>query len=146
MIALALVGLATLVIGGMLFVGASVEVAKWMGVSELVIGLTIVAVGTSLPELATSLVAALRGHSDLAAGNIVGSNIFNGLRVLGVEAMVAPIPIEARAMQVDVPVMLGFSILLVVLTWRKKMLTRTGGAVLLGLYVLYVLNLIMQWL
>lgn len=145
MLLLAALGLAALVGGGKVFVDAAVDIATMAGLSKLVIGLTIVAVGTSLPELATSLVAAARGQSDLASGNVVGSNIFNILLILGVTALIIPVPIEARAMELDIPVMLVFSMVLVLLTWRKKQLGRADGGILLGLYGLYVANLLVGW-
>lgn len=99
------VGLGVLVWGGDVFVDGAVGVAKRYGMSERVIGLTIVAVGTSLPELAASLVAALRGHSELAVGNVVGSNLFNILLILGVTSLVRPIPTSFQPFPVDLLVL-----------------------------------------
>ncbi len=112
-----------------------------LGARFLVIGLTIVAVGTSLPELVTSVLAARRGHSDVALGNIVGSNIFNILGILGATALVKPIPIPSQIVAYDNWVMLGASLLLIgacVTQWR---ISRAEGAVMLGLYGAYIVTL-----
>ena len=105
-------GLVLLVLGAGWLVGGATEVARRFGVSELVIGLTIVAAGTSLPELATSIVAAIRGERDIAVGNVVGSNIFNLLGVLGLAAVVAPngIAVAGQAAQFDIPVMVAVAV------------------------------------
>jgi len=116
-------------------------IAEDMGVSQAVIGLTIVAVGTSLPELVTSVLAARRGHSDVALGNIVGSNIFNIFGILGATAMVKPIPIPAEIVAYDNWIMLGASLVLIgacVTHWR---ISRREGAVMLGLYGAYIVSL-----
>ena len=109
-----------------------------MGISELVIGLTVIAVGTSLPELATSMVASIRKQADISAGNIVGSNIFNILVVLGVAAMIQPIMVNPISLRLDMPVMLFFSIFLVPLITWKFILTRLQGLFLLSGYGVYV--------
>ncbi|MCC6573846.1 MAG: calcium/sodium antiporter [Planctomycetes bacterium] len=140
-----LAGLCALIFGGVVFVQGAAGAAAMLGVPQLLIGLTVVAVGTSAPELATSLVAAARGQGDIAAGNVVGSNTFNILLVLGLTSLIAPLPIEVRAMQFDMPVMLGFSVLLVFLTWRRRELSRVGGGILLSLYALYIANLFFEW-
>lgn len=132
-LALALGGIVTTIIGARLLVGAATEIAMTLGVSDAVIGLTLVAVGTSLPELATSVMAALRGRGDLALGNVLGSNIYNILGVLGVTALVHPIPVAAQIARVDTWVMLAVTLLLVVLMrtgWRVS--RREGGVLLIG--------------
>ncbi len=96
-------GLVVLVIGARLLVDSSIIIARQFGISEAVIGLTIVAVGTSLPELATSVIAAYRKHTEIAVGNIVGSNIFNIFGILGVTALIAPIPADPRFAAIDMP-------------------------------------------
>src|SRR5690606_36225165 len=96
LVVLTVLGLGALVAGGKLFVDGSVEAAQMLGIPELVIGLTIVAVGTSLPELATSVVAIIRGETAISLGNVVGSNIFNVCGVLGLVALVSPLVIDAR--------------------------------------------------
>lgn len=136
-LAWALGGLVALVFGARFLVDGSVSIARAFGVSEAFIGLTIVAVGTSLPELATSLMAALRRQSEIAVGNILGSNIFNVLGILGVTAMVSPIDVAPRFLRFDLPVAIGASLLLVVLLARGG-LGRWAGAGLLVAYAVYV--------
>ena len=136
-IALILVGLAILVAGSRLLVENSVALAVSFGISEAVIGLTIVAAGTSMPELATSLVAAFRKQPDIAIGNIVGSNIFNVLGILGVASIVSPI--EAPGIStMDYGVMILFTVLLIPLLYTGRMLHRVEGGVLLALYFGYL--------
>lgn len=132
------VGLAALVVGSRLLVDGATEIARNFGVPEVVIGLTLVAVGTSLPELATSVTAAARGHSDVAVGNVVGSNLANVLAIVGITALVTPLPISEAIAAFDVWVMLAASVLLVpLLLWRGR-IGRLTGALLLGSYVAYV--------
>ncbi|MGB3279441.1 MAG: calcium/sodium antiporter [Pseudorhodobacter sp.] len=131
-------GLAGLMLGAGFLVDGAVILARKIGMSEAFIGLTIVAVGTSLPELATSLVAALRRQSDIALGNIIGSNIFNVLGILGLTAAITPVAAEARFAQFDVPVMLAVSVVFGALLWRGNKIGRVAGALSLGLYVAYV--------
>jgi cation:H+ antiporter len=107
-----------------------VAIARTAGVSEAFIGLTIVAIGTSLPELATSLIAAFRRQSEIAIGNIVGSNIFNVLGILGVTALIAPIPVAPRFLTFDLPVMIAASLLLAALLMRASMGRLVGVALL----------------
>jgi cation:H+ antiporter len=130
-------GLAMLIAGSSRFVHAATEIATAAGVSELVIGLTLVAVGTSLPELVTSIVAAARGNSDIAVGNVIGSNIFNILGILGVCAVVTPQPLEPVAAYRDFPAMLLVSLLLLPLARSGGRISRMEGAILLALYVAY---------
>ncbi|MCA8919978.1 MAG: sodium:calcium antiporter, partial [Planctomycetes bacterium] len=111
-----------------------------------VIGLTVLAVGTSLPELATSIVAIIRGESAISLGNVVGSNIFNVCLVLGLVALVSPLAIDARVMKFDMIVMLIFSAGVTALAWRGKRLSRVEGMILLSAYALYVTNLFMGWM
>jgi cation:H+ antiporter len=134
---LVIVGLAALVAGGHLLVGAAVEFATALGVSQAVVGLTIVAVGTSLPELATSLVASARGYGDIAVGNVVGSNLFNILGILGTTALVSPVT-RGDIGWTDLSVMLGFSVLLVPLLLTRRRLDRFESGALLASYVAYV--------
>lgn len=137
-VVLIIIGLGTLVVGAHLLVHAAVYIAKVMGISELVIGLTVIAVGTSLPELATSMVASIRKQADISVGNIVGSNIFNILAVLGVAAMIQPIMVNPVSLRLDMPVMLFFSIFLVPLITWKFVLTRLQGLFLLSGYGVYL--------
>ncbi|MBN8195639.1 calcium/sodium antiporter [Thalassospira povalilytica] len=130
-------GLVLLMVGARFLVDGSVTIARSFGVSEAFIGLTIVAVGTSLPELATSLIAALRKQSEIAIGNIVGSNIFNILGILGLTAAISPIPVAARFLSFDLPVMIAVSLLLTVLL-RRPSIGRPVGLVMLVGYGVYV--------
>ncbi|MFO7654862.1 MAG: calcium/sodium antiporter [Candidatus Krumholzibacteriia bacterium] len=136
------VGLLILIGGGQAFVSGAVRAARTLGMSEAVIGLTVVAVGTSLPELATSLVAACRGQVDLAVGNVVGSNIFNVLGVLGITALAQPL----RGVGVgvtDLAVMLGLAALLLPLARTGWRLDRREGALLLAIYAGYTAWLVL---
>lgn len=132
------VGLVALMIGARLLVDGSVAIARDFGISEAFIGLTIVAVGTSLPELATSLVAAFRRQSEIAIGNVVGSNIFNILGILGVTAIVAPIPVAGRFLAFDLPVMIAASLGMALLLLARPRIGRSTGLVLLLAYAAYV--------
>ncbi len=127
-----------LVFGARLMVDGATDIAKSFGVSEAVIGLTVVAVGTSLPELATAIVAAFRRHADVVIANVVGSNIFNILAILGITAMISPIPVAERFATTDGPIMLGVAFAAVVLLFSTKMLGRPLGALLLPVYTAYV--------
>lgn len=143
--ALVLGGLALLVLGADWLVGAAVVFAKYFGVSDLVIGLTVVAIGTSMPEIATSLIAALRGQRDIAVGNVIGSNIFNLLAVLGAAGMVSAggLDVAEAARNFDLWVMLAvaFACLPILLTGRE--IARWEGVVFLGYYAAYLLYLVL---
>ncbi len=130
-------GLGGLVGGGILFVNSAVEIARIFNVDEAIIGLTIVAIGTSMPELATSVVAAVRKESDIAIGNIVGSNIFNILGILGVASIIKPLS-SVGFSQVDYGVMIAFAIILLPMAITRKRLSRAEGSVLLLGYVGYM--------
>lgn len=136
-VALVLGGLAALVYGAQLFVDGSVALARVLGVSEAVIALTVVAVGTSLPELATSVLAAARGHGDIATGNVIGSSIFNTLGILGATALVHPL-VRGGIAWADVAMMVAVSAALLVMMYTRLILTRAEGALLLGAYVVYL--------
>jgi cation:H+ antiporter len=131
-------GLLALMVGARLLVDGAVSIARGYGISEAFIGLTIVAVGTSLPELATSLIAAFRRQSEIAIGNIVGSNIFNVLGILGVTALIAPIPVASRFLTFDLPVMIAVSLILTVLLLTRPVIGRGIGVAMLTGYVAYV--------
>lgn len=135
---LALVGLGIVVLGGKILVEGAVGFARVAGVSETVIGLTIIAVGTSLPELVTSVVAALRGHSDVALGSILGSNIYNILGVGGLTALISPTVIPPEIIAFDSIVMLAVAVVLVVFAVTGYRIARTEGAVLLAGYGVYI--------
>lgn len=142
-------GLAGLVAGAHMLVTGAVSIALTLGVSELVIGLTIVAIGTSLPELATSVVAALRGQRDIAVGNVVGSNIFNILSVLGFTGLVSGgrLPVAESALRLDIPVMLAVALACLPVFRAGYRITRLNGALFLlayGLYLAYQVALAVQ--
>jgi cation:H+ antiporter len=142
-IALIVAGLVLLALGARLLVENAVLLARAFGVSELIIGLTLVAAGTSLPEVATSIVASIRGERDIAVGNVVGSNIFNILCVLGVAAMVAPegLRVSPTVMRFDTPVMIAVALACLPIFFSGHRIDRWEGAVFLGYYAAYVLYL-----
>lgn len=135
-------GLIALAVGGKLVVDAATTLAKAAGIPTRIIALTVVAVGTSLPELATSIVAALRRNADIAVGNIIGSNIFNVFLVLGLSAVISPIPV-ARVVMTDVAATVAISALLFAFMFigRRHLLDRWQGAFLVSLYVMYTASL-----
>jgi cation:H+ antiporter len=138
-------GLALLVLGSKWLVDAAVIIARHLGVSDLVIGLTIIAVGTSLPELATSVLASWRGERDIAVGNVVGSNIFNILSVLGLTALVAPagLPVPPVALTFDLPVMLAVAVACLPIFMAGYRINRWEGLLFIFYYVVYVLFLVL---
>lgn len=137
-------GLILLVLGARWLVESAVEIARAWGVNEAVIGLTIVAAGTSLPEVVTSIVATIRGERDIAVGNVVGSNIFNILCVLGLSGLVSPIPLLAgeQMAMVDIPVMVGVALLCVPLFFIGSVLNRIEGLLFMLLYIAYTWYLV----
>ncbi|MFW8635413.1 calcium/sodium antiporter [Cribrihabitans pelagius] len=137
-LAAALAGLALVAAGGGLLVGGAVQLARSLAVSETVIGLTIVAIGTSAPELATSVTAALRRQGEMAFGNIVGSNIYNILGIGGVTAAIAPSPVPAQIVGFDNPVMLVVSLALIGMAWTGMRISRREGGLLLAGYGAYL--------
>lgn len=143
---LVVAGLALLILGARWLVNSAVSLAQALGLSELIIGLTIVAAGTSMPEVATSIVAAVRGERDIAVGNVVGSNIFNLLAVLGLTSLVAPsgIPVPQAALAFDLPVMTAVAVACLPIFLTGYKIARWEGAVFLGYYVAYVLYLILD--
>jgi cation:H+ antiporter len=145
-VAMIAVGLYLLVKGSdWLVEGASAIAAAW-GLSQLVIGLTIVALGTSLPELATSAVAGMRGERDIAVGNAVGSNIFNLLAVLGVTAVVSPggVPVANAALSIDIPIMIAVAIACLPVFFAGYIIDRWNGALFIALYAGYIVHLVLQ--
>jgi len=144
-VALVAAGLSLLVQGSNWLVDAAVTFARHLGISELVIGLTIVAAGTSLPEVATSVLAALRGQRDIAVGNVVGSNIFNILGVLGVSALVAPggLPVSPAMLSFDLPVMTAVAVACLPIFFTGHLIARWEGAVFFGYYLAYSTYLVM---
>ena len=134
-------GLAMLVLGARFLVDAAIEIARALGWSEAVIGLTIVAVGTSLPEFATSLVAAVRKEADIAVGNIVGSNIFNILGILGLSSILTPLSASGIT-TIDLVVMCVFAVILWMFCLSGKRITRAEGGLMLSAYAGYILYLV----
>jgi len=145
-VAMILGGLALLVWGAGWLVDAAAIIARSLGVSELVIGLTVVAGGTSLPEFATSLIAAFRGERDIAIGNVVGSCILNLLMVLGVAGLIAPNGIELNPAVVsfDMPVMIAVSVACLPIFFTDHLIARWEGALFLGYYVVYTVFIILR--
>jgi cation:H+ antiporter len=139
-------GLAMLGLGSRWLVGGAVSIAAFFGVSDMVIGLTVVAIGTSLPELATSALAALRGQRDIAVGNVVGSNIFNILVVLGLTAGVAPnaIPVPQQALMVDLPIMLAACLACLPIFLTGHRIARWEGGLFFGYFIAYTLFTVMD--
>ena len=131
-------GVAALVFGGGWLVTGAIEIASDLGVSETVIGLTIVAVGTSLPELAASAVAAFRGHAELALGNVLGSNIYNVFFIGGVTGAIAPTPVPETLVRFDLPILIGVSLAVMALAWTGARLSRWEGAALVAAYCAYL--------
>jgi len=138
-------GLGLLVLGARWLVNGAIAIAQSLGVSELVIGLTIVAAGTSLPEVATTIIASIRGERDIAVGNVVGSNIFNILSVLGLTALVAPngINVAPAALRFDIPVMLAVAVACLPIFITGNLIARWKGALFLGYYIAYTVYLIL---
>lgn len=135
-------GIALTVAGAKFLIDGSVELARIFGISEAVIGLTIVAFGTSLPELAASVVAALRGHSDVSVGNIIGSNVFNLFFIVGATSLVIPLPVSAQIISFDIWVMMAVTVLMVaIMMGMNYRLTRPVGIVFLALYAAYTAHL-----
>jgi cation:H+ antiporter len=131
-------GLIGLPIGAGLLVDSSVAIARDFGISETAIGLTLVAIGTSLPELATTVMAAVRRQADVALGNVIGSNMFNLLGIMGIASLIHPIPVDPIFIEFDFWIMLGASLLLVPFVFFRKDLTRGWGIALTALYTAYI--------
>lgn len=142
---LVIIGLVLLVFGSRWLVDGAVAFAQYLGVSELIVGLTIVAAGTSLPEVVTSIIAAIRGERDIAVGNVVGSNIFNIMGVLGLAGVVAPtgIDIPTAVIGFDIPVMIAAALACLPIFFTGGIISRKEGIVLLGYYVAYTLYLVL---
>ncbi len=134
-----ILGLIGLPLGASLLVDGAVNIARDFGIAETVIGLTLIAIGTSLPELATTVMAALRKQADVALGNVIGSNMFNLLGIMGVASLVGTIPVDASVLRFDLWVMLGASLILIPFVFLKRDITRPVGIVLSALYVAYIL-------
>ncbi|MDC0990139.1 sodium:calcium antiporter, partial [Rhodospirillales bacterium] len=134
-----IIGFTGLIFGSDLLVTGGVGVARVFGISEAVIGLTIVAFGTSLPELAATAVAAYRKHSDVALGNLVGSNIFNIIGIVGVVSLISPMEVPERIIEIDLWVMLAATLILMpFMIGNKKVFSRTGASLFLLFYIFYI--------
>ena len=140
--ALLAAGLVGLPLGANILVDAASNIARTFGISEAVIGLTLVAVGTSMPELATSVMAAIKGRADVALGNVIGSNMFNTLGIIGVAGLVGPLPVPRELLAFDLWVMLAASLVLWPVVFRGWPLGRVAGAALTGAYAVYVVALL----
>jgi cation:H+ antiporter len=136
-----LLGLGALIFGANILVSGAIDVANFIGLSEAVIGLTIVAIGTSLPELATSVVASYRGEADISFGNVIGSNVFNILAVLGIAALISPMPTDGIR-SLDIAVFLGSVIVIWAMLGRRYLIDRFEGVILLLGYVIYIVTLL----
>ena len=144
-IALIILGLAGLVLGGQWIVDSAAKIALAFGMSESLIGLTIVAVGTSLPELATSAMAAYKKNVEIAVGNVVGSNIFNIFLVLGVSSVIKPLPLQTNSnIDIGVVIFSTFLLFITMFTGKRHIMDRWEGSLLIGLYVIYILFLIIS--
>jgi cation:H+ antiporter len=143
---LVITGLAMLVLGARWFVSSAVLFASYLGVSELVIGLTVVAAGTSMPEVVTSIIAAIRGERDIAVGNVVGSNIFNILGVLGISGVLAPsgIFVSESVITFDIPIMVAVAFACLPVFFTKSLISRWEGVLFLGYYIAYTSFLILN--
>jgi cation:H+ antiporter len=131
-------GVLLLVLGGSALVSGAVELASRVGISERVIGLTVVAIGTSMPEVATSVVAALRGRTDVAIANLIGSNIFNVLGILGTTALIRPTPVSAAMLNSDMVWMMASAFALFAVMRTGMRVSRFEGVLLLAMYVVYL--------
>ena len=136
-------GLLAIVKGGDLVVASATDIARTFGLSETLIGLTIVAIGTSLPELVTSVVAAKKGEVEMAIGNVVGSNIFNILLILGTSSSIMPIPVLPEAI-FDLALLTAMSMVVYVFGWSKQKINRLEGTVMVGMYILYSIYICMR--
>lgn len=139
-------GLAMLIFGSRWLVNSAVTFAEQLGISGLIIGLTIVAAGTSMPEVVTSIIAALRGERDIAVGNVVGSNIFNILAVLGISSVLAPagLPVSEAAIGLEIPLLIAFSVACLPIFFTGGTINRWEGALFLGYYIAYTFYLILN--
>ncbi len=140
-IGMCVVGLVLLYFGATFFIDGAKQLAVEIGVSDLMIGLIVVAIGTSLPELCISLMASFKGENELAVSNIVGSNIFNAFFVLGIGASLVDIPVSEPTLYFHMPIMIGLSLLMFLMVWRSNRISRVYGALLLTVYVVYIVTM-----
>ena len=137
-------GLIGLAVGARFLVDSAVNIATAWGVSETVIGLTLVAIGTSMPELVTSIIAAIRKQADVAMGNVIGSNTFNILGILGVTSLVADVPVDPAILRFDNFFMIAVSLLLIPFVFGKRDMGRLAGLTFVGIYIAYAVWLVMS--
>ncbi len=144
-IGLVVAGLGLLVYGSDLLVDSAVSIARWLGLGELIIGLTIVAAGTSMPEVAASIAAAIKGERDIAVGNVIGSNLFNLFAVLGLSGLASPLglPVSSSAIAFDIPVMIAVAIATLPILFTGRRIDRWEGWLFLGYYAAYAAYLIL---
>jgi cation:H+ antiporter len=142
-IVLGILGVIGIILGGDMVVDSASNIAKMLGMSENLIGLTIVAIGTSLPEFVTSIIAVLKGENEIAIGNVIGSNIFNILLILGVSSVISPIVVSFISV-IDVVFMIGITILLYVFVVKNKVLNRCQGIAFIFLYIGYIFYTIIR--
>jgi cation:H+ antiporter len=145
-ITLVLFGVVLLAVGANLMVGSAVAIADYLGIHPGIIGLTVVAVGTSLPELAASLVCALRGEADMSVGNVLGSNMLNIMFVVGLVAVLNPMVIEPAALKLHFPIMVAFTVLLFPLAYTRKQITRMEGGFLVAGFTTYFVYLLVPYI
>ena len=131
-------GMIALTLGAKLMVDGAVNIAAKLGISSVVVGLTVVAIGTSLPELAASVMCAIKQEADMSVGNVLGSNLLNVLFVVGLVSLIRPLDVDSAAIQIHFPVMIGFSVLLLPIAWTQYKITRFEGSVLLVGFVAYI--------
>lgn len=139
-------GMGGLALGAHLMVDNAVAIAHYLGIATGIIGLTAVALGTSLPELAASMVSAAKSESDMSVGNVMGSNMLNVLFVVGIISIFTPMEVGQRALRIDFPVMIGFCVLLLPIVWSNYRITRIGGSILLISFFGYMLYLMLPYL
>lgn len=142
-ILLSIIGIVGIIIGGKLVVDSASTIALNFGVSEKIIGLTIVSIGTSLPEFVTSVIAASKGESDIALGNVIGSNIFNILFILGTSALISPIPVDP-SLFLDIVIMIFITIITYLFSIRKRDISKCEGIMLIVAYVIYMLFIVFK--
>jgi len=138
-------GALCVVIGSRMLIDSGIKIAHWIGVPEMIIGLTLLALGTSLPELITAISATLKGHQDISIGNILGANTMDIALILGVSSQIRPLPILSQSIKYDFPVMLIIMVVFIVFGVTKQRFERWEGAVMLGLYLAYIVGLFMWY-
>jgi len=139
-------GMTFLALGAHLMVRGAVNMANVLGIDHVIIGLTIVAIGTSLPELAASMVGVFRKEADLSVGNVLGSNILNVLFVVGIIAIIQPMDVESTSLNVHFPVMMGFGVLILPLAWTRHCIDRWEGGLLFAGFVGYMAYLVLPYM